>query len=195
MRIALFGGSFNPPHLGHQLACTVALAAAAPPVDEVWLVPTFQHAFGKPLAPFADRVALCELMARPFGERVRVSRIEEELGGASYTLRTVRALLERRPGIELVIVIGADLVEERARWHGWAELRELVGFLVIGRAGALPEGGAAEGARDLRVPIELPAVSSTEVRRRLAAGEPTSGLLDERVRAAIDAGRLYRGPA
>jgi nicotinate-nucleotide adenylyltransferase len=190
VRVALYGGSFNPPHLGHQLACTVALAAASPPVDELWMVPAFQHAFGKPLAPFEDRVALCELAMRPFGDRVRISRIEEELGGASYTLRTVRELTARTPGLEIVIVIGTDLVEERARWHGFSELRELVTFLVIGRRGAT--AGAGPASRDQIVPVELPEVSSTEVRKRLAAGEPTVGLVDERVRAAIDARGLYR---
>ena len=192
MRIALYGGSFNPPHLGHQLACTVALTAASPPVDEVWMVPTYRHPFDKPLADYEERVALCELAAAPFGGRVKVSRIEEELGGASYTVTTVRALAARHPGLELVVVIGADLVAERPRWHEWPALRELVSFLVIGREGATPDG---EAARDHHVPIALPDISSTEVRRRLAAKEPTHGLLDEQVRARIDARGLYGGTA
>lgn len=192
MRIALYGGSFNPPHLGHQLACAVALASARPAIDEVWMVPTFQHAFGKPLAPFDDRYAMCEEAARVFAGRVRPSRIEEELGGPSYTLRTVRAIMERERDVELVMVIGADLVAERPRWHAWEELRELVSFLVIGRAGAGSVSAGTDGARDVQVPIELPAVSSTEVRRRIACREPTFGLLDERVRAHIERAALYR---
>lgn len=189
MRIALYGGSFDPPHLAHQLACTVALSAGSPPVDELLMIPTFEHAFGKPLAPYAHRLAMCELAARPFGGRVIVSRIEEELGGASYTLRTVEALRARRPEDELVLVIGADLLAERPRWHRWPELERLVSFLVIGRAGA---ADGALGPRDHRVPIELPDVSSTTVRRRIAEGGSTVGLVDERVAAYLRRAGLYR---
>lgn len=194
MRIALYGGSFNPPHLAHQLACTLALAAARPPVDEVWMVPTFEHAFDKPLAPFAHRLAMCERAARPFAGRVAVSDIEARLGGPSYTLRTVRAVREARPDDEVVVVIGADLVEERVRWHGWAELAALVPFLVIGREGAAPSA-APPGARDHWLGVQLPAVSSTEARRRITGGQPTVGLLDEAVRAYVDEHALYREPA
>jgi nicotinate-nucleotide adenylyltransferase len=158
MRVAIYGGSFNPPHLAHQLAITCVLATAR--VDEVWMVPTFRHPFAKPLAPFADRVRMCELAAAPF-KQVRVLRIEEELGGDSFTLRTVRALGERHPGVRFSWVIGADLVAERERWHGWDELKELVDFVVIGRSGEAPSAG-----------VELPAISSTRVREQLARGEP-----------------------
>src|SRR4051812_6330106 len=106
MRIALFGGSFNPPHVAHQLACAYVLATARPHVDELWMVPTFKHPFDKQLAPYADRVAMCELAARPF-DRVTVSRIEEELGGDSFTLRTVEELKRRHPRDQFALVIGA----------------------------------------------------------------------------------------
>lgn len=189
MQIALYGGSFNPPHLAHQLTCATVLAAARPSVDEVWVVPTLQHAFDKPLAPFADRFAMCERAMRIFGDRVRINRIEEELGGASYTLRTVKALRAKYPHHALRLVIGSDLVSERARWHGWEELVALVPFLVIGRAGR-DEAPLAPG--DHRVPIDLPDVSSTEARRRIADDEPTEGLLDEEVARYVAARSLYR---
>ena len=101
------------------------------------------------------------------------------------------ALLAERPGAELTIIIGGDLVEERARWHGWAELCTLVRFLVVGRVGARTAATPA-GARDSIIDIELPGLSSTEARRRIAAGEATTGLLDETVRAYIDEHGLYR---
>jgi nicotinate-nucleotide adenylyltransferase len=64
MRVAVYGGSFNPPHVAHQLALTYVLATAQ--VDEVWMVPTFKHPFDKALAPFSDRAKMCELAASPF---------------------------------------------------------------------------------------------------------------------------------
>ena len=179
MRVAIYGGSFNPPHVAHQLAMTCVLATARPRVDELWMVPTFKHPFDKQLAPFEDRVRMCELAARPF-VAVRVSRIEEELGGESYTLRTVKALKERHPTDELALVIGADLLGERERWHGWRELQTLVPFIVVGREGQPDLGG-----------LKLPAVSSTIVRQRLARGESVEALLAADVADYIAQKGLY----
>ena len=144
MRVALFGGSFDPPHVGHQLACLYVLLTY--PVDEVWMIPVFRHAFDKRWAPFAHRVAMCERAAAAIGPAVRVSTIEQELAGPSYTLLTVRALKERHPEHDFALVIGADLIKERERWYGWPELAQLVPFLVLRRGGvarekvALPAG-------------------------------------------------------
>jgi nicotinate-nucleotide adenylyltransferase len=190
-RIAIFGGSFNPPHVAHQLVCTTVLSTASPPVDEIWMVPTWKHPFDKPLCGYAERVAMCELAARAFGGRVAVSRIEEELGGHSFTLRTVRALKARHPEIELALVIGADLLGERERWHGWAELKTLIPFIVVGRAGQT-QGGEGDAANRL----DLPAVSSTEVRARLESGAQVDALVDHAVLDYIRAHGLFRpGPA
>lgn len=178
MRVAIYGGSFNPPHLAHQLAITVALATAR--VDELWMVPTFKHPFDKQLAPYPDRVRMCELAAAPFA-RVRVSRIEEELGGESYTLRTLKALMARHPGDELLLVIGADLVAERERWHGWPELKQLARFIVVGRQGSPAQGG-----------VELPPISSTLVRHKVRAGEPIDALVPAAVADYIAQQGLYR---
>jgi len=177
VRIAIFGGSFNPPHVAHQLACAWVLATARPRVERVWMVPAFKHPFDKRLAPFADRVAMCERAAALFGGRVEVSRVEEELGGDSYTLRTVKALAARHPEHELALVIGGDLVAERERWHGWSELSTLVPFLVVGR-------GVGDCA--------LPPVSSTDVRERIAAGRPIDALVDAGVADYIAERGLYR---
>jgi len=180
VRIAIFGGSFNPPHVAHQLACAYVLATARPRVERVWMVPTFKHPFDKRLAPFADRVAMCERAARVFGGRVEVSRVEEELGGDSYTLRTIKALIARHGEHEFALVIGADLVAERQRWHGWPELSTLVPFLVVGRKGA----GELEMA--------LPPVSSTDVRERIAGGRSIDALVDAGVAEYIAERGLYR---
>jgi nicotinate-nucleotide adenylyltransferase len=185
MRVAVYGGSFNPPHLAHQLAITCVLATAR--VDEVWMVPTFKHPFDKQLAPFADRARMCELAAAPFA-RVRVSRIEEELGGNSFTLRTVKALRERHPEHQFALVIGADLVVERERWHGWPELEKLVQFVVVGRQGAQPPQRPLQSTGV----VELPAISSTLVRERLERGEPVDGLVAANVADYIAGAGLYQ---
>jgi nicotinate-nucleotide adenylyltransferase len=181
MRIALFGGSFNPPHVAHQLTCAYVLATARPRVDELWMVPTFKHPFDKQLAPFADRVAMCERAALPF-QKVRVSRVEEELGGESFTLRTVEELKRRHPDDQFALVIGADLVAERERWHGWPKLKTLIEFIVVGR------GGYGESGAE----VHLPPISSTDVRRRIAGDEPCDSFVDAAVLDYIREKGLYR---
>lgn len=180
MRIALFGGSFNPPHVAHQMACLHALSTQE--VDEVWMVPCFRHPFDKPVVPFAHRVAMCRLAAEPL-RRVRICTIEEELGGPSYTLVTVKALRARHPEHRFALLIGADLEKERERWHGYPELAHLVSFLIIGRAG--------NGPGDQQV--ELPAVSSTAIRAALGRGETSAirGLLPRAVLEYIREHDLY----
>jgi nicotinate-nucleotide adenylyltransferase len=178
MRVALFGGSFNPPHVAHQLVALYVLETR--PVDELWFVPCFKHPFEKTLEPFADRLRLCELAAAPLGPRVKVSDVEGRLGGESRTLRTVQALRAERPGLELSLVIGSDLEAETASWYGAEELKALVTFIVVGRSGF---SGGHE--------IVLPEVSSTDVRERLRRGRPVDHLVPRAVLDYIRQRRLY----
>jgi nicotinate-nucleotide adenylyltransferase len=178
-RVALFGGSFNPPHLGHQALGLMVLEAC--PVDELWLVPTFRHVFDKELAPFEHRVAMCRRLIAPLGSRARVCEVEAELAAErSRTLDTLEELGRRHPGIELRLVIGADILQERHRWHRWDQVVALAPPLVFQRHG-FPGG-------DLPAP---PEVSSTEIRRRLAAGESALPLVPRSVMDYIAAQGLY----
>jgi nicotinate-nucleotide adenylyltransferase len=179
MRVAIFGGSFNPPHVAHQMAALYVLETA--PVDELWLVPAVRHAFGKTLAPFEDRLAMCRLAADALGPRVRVSAIERDLGGESRTLKTIRRLRQDHPEHAFSLVIGADLVGEVASWLGGDELQRTVPFLVVGRGGV---GGDS--------PVVLPAISSTHVRSALAAGRDVSALVPRSVLDYIAAHNLYK---
>jgi nicotinate-nucleotide adenylyltransferase len=180
MHVAIFGGSFNPPHLAHQMAALYVLETAS--VDELWLVPAVRHAFGKTLAPFADRLAMCEAAAAALGPRVRVSAIERDLGDESRTLRTVRRLQQDHPGTAFSLVIGADLLAEVPSWFGGTELQRTVPFIVVGRAGfAGPEA-----------PVALPAVSSRQVRAALAAGGDVRALVPRAVLDYISAHNLYK---
>jgi nicotinate-nucleotide adenylyltransferase len=170
MRVALFGGSFNPPHVAHQLVALYVVETR--PVDEVWMLPCFKHPFEKDLESFEDRRIMCEIAAAPLGSRIKVSDVEQRLGGQSRTLRTVKAVQAENPGVEFSLVIGSDLEAETASWYGAAELRSLVSFLIIGRSG-FPGGGA----------VSMPAISSREIRQRLARGLPVDELVP---RAVLD---------
>jgi nicotinate-nucleotide adenylyltransferase len=186
MRVALFGGSFNPPHVAHQMAALYVLETA--PVDEIWLIPAFRHAYGKALAPFEHRLAMCELAARPLGPRARVSGVERELGDESRTLRTVRLLQARFPTSAFSLVIGADLLPEVPAWYGGVELQQTVPFIVVGRAGAGGVGAAAGQGHG----VALPEISSTQVRAALGAARSVDGLVPRAVLDYIYGHDLYK---
>ena len=183
-RVALFGGSFDPPHVAHVL--TVAYGLSACPVDEVWAVPVWQHAFGKPLSPFEHRVAMVERALAPFGHRARISRVEQEMGAESRTIDTVRHLTAAHPDLDFSLLMGADLFAEREDWKNFRGLQALVTMHVVGRTGVAPPA-------DHPVGPPLPGVSSTEVRARLRAGRPVEGLLPLTVRDYIVQEGLYSG--
>lgn len=182
MRVALFGGSFNPPHVGHQLAGLYVLETEA--VDELWLVPCFKHPFDKTLVPFEHRLAMCTRAAAALGPRARVTDCERQLGGESRTLRTVTALQAQHPTAEFSLVIGADLESEVPSWYGAEQLRRLCRFIVIGRAGFTGGRGPA-----------MPAVSSSDVRQRLRAGQPVDMLVSRAVLDYIQERKLYEEPS
>ncbi len=186
--VALFGGSFNPPHVAHALVALYVLETT--PIDAVWLVPTWRHAFGKDLAPYDDRVAMCELAAGVLGERVAVSRVEEDVarvrGGDSRTLFTLEHLAVTHPAHHFRLLVGADILGEAAKWHRWDEVCRRAPPIVVGRGGVAAPVGAVV------TELAMPAVSSTEVRRRLAAGEDAAGLVSRPVLGYIDRRGLYR---
>ncbi len=156
--VAVFGGSFNPPHVAHVLAC--ALVRSVEEVDRVLVVPAYRHPFAKALVPFEDRATMCEL-AMAWMPGVEVSRVEEELGGESLTLRTLEALARSNPGWRLRLVIGADILSEVTRWYGFDAITRLAPPIVLARGGVdLPSAG----------PALLPEVSSTQVRAAIARG-------------------------
>lgn len=177
MRVAVYGGSFSPPHVGHALVA--AWLRWSGRADQVWLVPTFKHAFGKPIAPFDARLRWCGALAATVGDGVSVSDIEAHLQGTSYTLHTLDALAAAHPEHSFRLVVGADVLPDTARWHAWDQIVARYPPIVVGRAGWPDVPG---------VPT-FPAVSSTQVRAALAAGEDVSAWVPAAVLAAM------QGPA
>jgi nicotinate-nucleotide adenylyltransferase len=178
--IGVFGGSFDPPHLAHTLLAAYVLSAY--PIDRLLVIPTFRHAFAKPLAPYAHRVSMCELAMADL-KRVEVSRIEEEIGGESLTLRTIEELSRRHPEAALRLVIGSDLLAETPRWYNFERVRQLAPPIIVARA----------GHRDQTVTgPELPLISSSEIRYKLSRDLLTEGFLSRAVAQYIKSHALYR---
>ena len=169
-RIALYGGSFNPPHICHLLTVTYALECNL--CDEVWLIPVFRHAFGKQSAPYEVRRSLCEALLEPFADRARVCDIEREAGGVSRSIDTLQALRARYPQYEFSLLLGSDLRAELPRWKESERLQKMARIIWIGRSGADAHPDDA---------ILLPDVSSTQVRELLNTGRDAGALVPARV--------------
>lgn len=174
MRVAVYGGSFDPPHVGH--AMVAAWLRWTDQCDEVWWVPVFGHPFAKDSAPFATRLAWCRAVAATLPDTV-VDPIEAELPTPSYTIDTLRALRARHPEHTFRLVVGADVLGQTDRWKAWDAIEAEFRPLAVGRSGyPTPEGALA-----------FPAVSSTEIRRRARAGEPLDALVPAVIRAEVRA--------
>ena len=177
--IALFGGSFDPPHVGHLLAASYVLATE--PVDELWLVPVLEHPFAKPLAaPYDHRVRLCELLAAQL-PRTRVSRAEEE-SGQGRTVDLLEWLRRKHPKNRWALVLGSDLDAEKPQWKRFDRIEQLARIIPVGRGGY----GEAAGT------VIMPQVSSTQVRALLKSGGEVSHLVPRAIVQAIRDAGTYR---
>jgi nicotinate-nucleotide adenylyltransferase len=184
---ALFGGSFDPVHLGHLV---VAEAAADALGARVRLMPAREQPFkrGAAGATPVQRAEMVELAVRG-NPRLAVERIELELPAPSYTVRTLRALAEREPGNRFTLLLGADAAADLPAWHEAAALPGLADVVLFGRPGRTPP----PTLKVQRV-IEVPAIeiSATDVRRRVAEGRSIRYLVPDAVREYIAAHGLYR---
>lgn len=181
-RVAIYGGSFDPPHLGHVLSVAWALSAAD--VDAVWVIPTWKHVFDKEHgAPFEERLSMCKLAFEVFRD-VEVSDIEQRLGGVSRTLDTLDALENDHPDAVFRLLIGADVLPATNRWYRWDEVVKAAPPLVIGRQGSpVPEG----------CPISIPNINSTDIRSGLANAADLAGVVPTAVIDHIRSHGLYQG--
>lgn len=187
-RVGILGGTFNPPHVGHALLAHAMLATEG--IDALWVIPVFQHPFGKDSVDFDDRVAMCRLAFDRLDD-VSVVEIERELPMPSYTVQTLSALHAVRPGISPTLVIGSDIVPELPRWQSPEQLPVLSRIVVVPRQGA-PLLESAEIDVKIHRGFRLPKVSSSAIKKAFKSGHSTDGLLDTAVFEFIQAKNLYR---
>jgi nicotinate-nucleotide adenylyltransferase len=188
MRLGIFGGTFDPPHLGHLVVAQEIHFRLG--LDAVLWIPAAipPHKAGQDIAPGPIRLEM--VRAAIAGDpRFQATDLELRRDGPSYTIDTLRELRDARPDDELFLIIGADQLTELATWRdpeGIAELATLVGFA---REGENP--AEVEGIRV--VPVPRLDVSSTDIRRRVRAGEPVGYLVRRGVSAVIEREGLYGG--
>lgn len=182
IKTAFFGGSFDPPHCGHVMV--VAYLLTCTEVRDVFVVPCYRHAFGKVSAPFEHRFEMCRAAFQPFGRKVRVLDVEAALPAPSFTVQTLRYLIDKYPKRKFTLVVGSDILPETPSWRNWEELTSLAEILVLRREGF-------EDPPDARGP-RFPEVSSTAIRQALARGEAVAGLVPTAVLKIINDLGLYR---
>jgi nicotinate-nucleotide adenylyltransferase len=199
MRLALFGGSFDPPHYGH-----IAIATAAADVfdlDQILFAPVGRQPLKAEgvAASFADRLAMVELACR-LDSRFAASDLDAPRsdGTPNYTVQTLAALHEVMPDARLFNLVGADSFLDLPRWHEPERLLELAEWIVVSRPGfpladlsALGLTPYQRGRVHLLQTVHED-VAATNLRVRLEAGDPCTDLLDPAVSTYIQAHSLYR---
>jgi nicotinate-nucleotide adenylyltransferase len=185
MRIGVFGGTFDPVHVGHLAIAQAALDLA--PLDRVVFVPARQSPLKErgPYANEADRLAMLEAAVKD-EPRFSVSRVELDRPAPSYTVDTLEAL--RKDG-ELFLILGSDALAELGRWRSPERIRALATLLVARRPGA-PEPAAGSGARTFDAPCLD--ISSRELRARASRGLSLRYLVPDEVWRHIERKGLYR---
>jgi nicotinate-nucleotide adenylyltransferase len=173
-RIGVYGGTFDPIHVGHIVAAVETRSMVE--LDRVLLVVAGDpwQKRGQVIASADDRLAM--VIAAVEGiDGVEASAIEIERGVPSVTADTLEALAA--PGRELFVILGADAVRNMPTWRRLEETRDLAAIIVVARDGQADVTPPGDGWRVERVRIPRLDVSSTDVRTRLAAGRPVDGLV------------------
>ncbi len=187
MRIGVFGGTFDPPHIGHLIVAQEVHFRLG--LDRVLWVPAAvpPHKIGQDMTAATIRL---DLVRAAIGDddRFRVSDAEIRRDGPSYTVDTLRELRTTSPGDDLYLVVGADQLAELDTWREPGEIRRLATVVGFARSGK-PALDVTSGHV-----VEVPRVdvSSTEIRRRIAAEEPVAYLMPASVESVVLRERLYR---
>ena len=199
MRVAILGGTFNPPHLAHVLCASEAADQLG--LDRVILMPVFAPPHKEaPEDPGPEvRLELCALAAAG-DERLEVSRQEIDRGGASYTVDTLRELHARHPEHELTFIVGGDMAVSLPTWKEPRTVLQLATLAIAERSGALrrdvTERLTAEFGEDVSERLtffDMPRmdISSSEIRGRVAAGRTIRYLVPDAVAEHIAERGLY----
>ena len=198
MKILIFGGTFNPPHLGHQLMIEQVLSQslAGTLFDQLWLLPVGQHSFAKKFVASQDRLAMLNLMITAILEKnpllknkIFIEKYELERDEESQTFSTLEALSKQYPLHQFSFLIGSDNLAKFHLWHDYQLMLKKYPFYVYPRAD-YPFQPFYQGMIALENFPKMQ-VSSTQVRAALAKQSSLNKLLDAKVIAYIQKQRLF----
>jgi len=196
VRIGLLGGTFNPPHIGHLVCATHALAGLE--LDRVLLVPVHEppHKAAEADPGVEHRVELCR-RAVAGNEQLDVSLVDAEVPGPSFTVDTLSRLHDRCPGDQLTFIVGGDMAFSLPTWREPEAILELAALGVAEREGVrradIVERLSYLGTDNVRF-FHMPRldISSSQIRRMVAAGGPIRYLVPDAVADYIEREGLYR---
>jgi nicotinate-nucleotide adenylyltransferase len=188
-RIGLFGGTFDPPHVGHLVTAVNVRHELS--LDVVVLMVAnvpWQKVGSRPITDAADRVAMVTAAVADV-PGLEVGDLEVRRGGPSFTADTLRTLADRYPGAELFTVMGDDAAAGFTTWERYEEVAQRSALVVIDRPGVQVE--LPDGFEWIRVEVPHLEVSSTDLRARFSDGRPLDYLITEPVLQVIEARGLY----
>lgn len=192
LRIGLFGGTFDPPHLAHLVVATHVRHALA--LDEVVLMVAndpYQKTTEHPVTPAAVRLDLVQAAVRGV-DGLRAGDDEIRRGGATYTIDTVERMRDQLGDAEIFVVIGEDAARNFATWHRYEELARLSTLVVVNRSNSTSSTVVPAGTqRCEHVTIPYMDISSSDIRGRVRDGESIDFLVRRPVRNLIETQRLY----
>jgi nicotinate-nucleotide adenylyltransferase len=200
MRIGVFGGTFDPVHLGHLILAEQSREQAR--LDRVLFIPAAcpPHKQDQVITPFPQRVEMLSL-AIAGHPAFAIEELEKDRPGPSYTVDTLEELHRRDPNAHLLFMVGSDCLPDLVHWHSPARIGELAEILIMARSGWSIDD--LEGLRArfqlprelrLRQLVQAPLVdlSSRDLRRRAAEGRSLRYLVPRAVEVYIQAHRLYQ---
>ncbi len=185
-RIGILGGTFDPVHNAHLAIARLALGQLD--LAGILWIPTGAPAYRKPpVAPAGDRVAMLRLALA--GEpRFVIDERELSPAASGYTVDTLAALKNERPGEQLVFLMGADQYGQRSAWHRWADVEALSDIAVVARPGS---NLVANAKANIVHMAPLP-VSASDIRARVGRGDDIAGMVPAAVLGYIREKGLYR---
>ena len=185
------GGTFDPVHHGHLVAASEV--ASVFDLDEVVFVPTGQpwQKSDREVSP-AEHRYLMTVIATASNPRFTVSRVDIDRGGLTYTIDTLRDLAVERPDTEMFFITGADALAQILSWKDSEELFRLAHFVGVTRPGHRLDRAGLPPDRVSLMEVPAMAISSTDCRARVVAGEPVWYLVPDGVVQYIGKHRLYR---
>ena len=193
-RIGVFGGTFDPVHVGHLVAAVNARDAAR--LDRVILMVAnvpWQKAGLRQVSPADDRFAVVEAAVGDV-PGLEPGRLEIDRGGDSYTADTLHELGRLHPGAELHLIIGWDVALQLPTWERIGEVKSLATLVVVNRPGVRrPEALVEQGWRVVEVTVPNLEISSTDLRERAADGRPLDYLVPEAAVHCMRARGMYPG--
>lgn len=191
MRIGLFGGSFNPPHVAHLIIAERVREIYS--LDRVLWMPSAQppHKDGSDLASALDRLEMVKLaIAR--NPAFLASDVELQRDGPSYTIDTIRTLKRENPDDKFFLIIGGDSLVDFHRWREPESIVRELPLIVYDREGGEMPRMDFEPGRILRMTAPRIEISGTEIRSRRARGDSIRYLVRDSVKAYIESRQLYR---